>query len=99
MLFFIVQVAQSARSSEYIHEKNRVSARMSISACENLISASEQRMLINKETSISNRITDLWGIIPAINGNVELVYEGEQEGTYLLVASLIGEAIKKGHIY
>ena len=74
------QIAFNARESEYIDEKSGVSARLSISAYENLISTAERRMLINGETSTTARITDFWGVVPAITGKVELVYEGEQEG-------------------
>lgn len=34
------------------------------------------------------------GIIPAITGKVELVYEGEQEGAGVVAEHLIGDAIK-----
>jgi len=94
MKFLVEKVAHHARESEYIDEKSGVSARMSISAYENLVSTSERRMLINGEKNTTTRITDLWGIIPAITGKVELVYEGEQEGPYMVSLSLIGEAVK-----
>ncbi len=84
-----------ARESDYIDEKSGVSARLSISAYENLISAAERRMLINNEKKTTARITDLWGIIPAITGKVELVYEGEQEGPYAVALDLIHKAIKE----
>ena len=84
-----------ARESELIDEKSGVSARLSISAMENLYSTIERRMLINGEKSGSARITDLWGIIPAITGKVELVYEGEQEGPYNVALQLMSAAIKK----
>ena len=40
------------------------------------------------------RISDLQGVIPAITGKVELVYEGEQEGPNKVANILIGKAIK-----
>jgi magnesium chelatase subunit I len=40
------------------------------------------------------RIVDLIGVIPAITGKVELVYEGEQEGAGLVAYNLIGKAIR-----
>ena len=88
------QVSFAARESEYIDEKSGVSARLSISAYENLISAAERRMLINGEKKTTARISDLWGVIPAITGKVELVYEGEQEGPYRVALALIGKAVK-----
>lgn len=88
-------IAFEARQSEYIDEKSGVSARLSISARENLISTAERRMLINKEKKTRVRITDFWGIIPAITGKVELVYEGEQEGPHNVALHLLNEAVKK----
>ena len=89
------RISFEARASELIDEKSGVSARLSISAYENLLSAAERRMLINKEQKTTVRITDFWGIVPAITGKVELVYEGEQEGPYSVAMHLIGNAIKK----
>ncbi len=84
-----------ARESELIDEKSGVSARLSISAYENLLSSAERRMLINKEKKTVARITDFWGVVPAITGKVELVYEGEQEGPYSVAMHLLGSAIKE----
>ncbi|MEM9821654.1 MAG: magnesium chelatase, partial [Bacteroidota bacterium] len=88
------QISFTARESEFIDEKSGVSARLSISALENLMSTAERRMLINREEQTTVRITDLWGIVPAITGKVELVYEGEQEGPYQVAMALMGKAIK-----
>ena len=43
----IEQISFEARASEYIDSKSGVSARMTISAMENLISAAERRALKN----------------------------------------------------
>ena len=51
-------------------------------------------MLLNNESSGKARISDFWGIIPAITGKIELVYEGEQEGPQAVAMSLFGKAIK-----
>lgn len=40
------------------------------------------------------RFGDFLGVIPAITGKVELVYEGEQEGAAFVATQLIGEATK-----
>jgi magnesium chelatase subunit I len=90
----IEQIAFEARESEYIDSKSGVSARLPISAYENLISAAERRRIINNEKNTTARISDLYGVIPAITGKVELVYEGEQEGPYKVANILIGKAIK-----
>ncbi len=88
------RVSFKARESEFVDEKSGVSARLSISGYENLVSTAERRMLINGEKKTNARITDFWGVIPAITGKVELVYEGEQEGPYNVALALMGAAIK-----
>lgn len=90
----IEQIAVEARVSEYVDEKSGVSARLTISAYENLLSAAERRIYLNHENQTVVRIADLIGIIPAITGKVELVYEGEQEGAGLVAYTLIGKAIR-----
>jgi len=70
----IEQIAVEARGSEYVDEKSGVSARLTISAYENLISAAERRLYLNGEENTTVRIADLIGVIPAITGKVELVY-------------------------
>ena len=67
---------------------------MSITAFENLLSTAERRALVNNDTKTVIRLSDFVGIIPAITGKVELVYEGEQEGAAKVAHSLIGEAVK-----
>jgi magnesium chelatase subunit I len=88
------QIIFEARQSEYIDHKSGVSARMSISMLESLVSTAERRSLLNKETHTSVRLADFMGVIPAITGKVELVYEGEQEGAAFVAEQLIGQAIK-----
>lgn len=90
----IEQIAIEARKSEYVDEKSGVSARLTISAYENLISAAERRIYLNDEQKTVVRIADLIAVIPAITGKVELVYEGEQEGAGLVAYTLIGKAIR-----
>ncbi len=90
----IEQIAFEARKSEYIDSKSGVSARLTISAYENLVAAAERRGIINNEKTTCIRITDFIGVIPAITGKVELVYEGEQEGPGIVAQNLIGKAIR-----
>jgi magnesium chelatase subunit I len=90
----IEQIAFEARSSEFVDKKSGVSARLTISAFENAISAAERRAIINKEKNTQVWIGDLGGIIPSITGKVELVYEGEQEGPYQVAMNLVDKAIR-----
>lgn len=90
----IEQIAFEARASEYIDKKSGVSARLTISAYENLVSTAERRMLLNKESKTNIRITDFIGVLPSITGKIELVYEGELEGPAKVAQLLLGKAIK-----
>jgi magnesium chelatase subunit I len=87
------QISFEARESEYIDNKSGVSARMSITAYENLLSTAERRALKSGADKTSLRLSDFMGIIPAITGKVELVYEGEQEGAAEVAQHLIGDSI------
>ena len=87
------QISFEARESEYIDAKSGVSARMSITAYENLLSTAERRALLSGTDTTTVRLSDFMGIIPAITGKVELVYEGEQEGAAVVAQHLIGDAI------
>ncbi len=90
----IEQIAFEARESEYIDEKSGVSARLTISAYENLISAAERRCLLTGDLQTHVRVADFWGVLPSITGKVELVYEGEQEGAGIVAQNLVGKAIR-----
>jgi len=88
------QISFEARESEFIDNKSGVSARMSITAFENLLSTAERRALKSGTDKTTVRLSDFMGIIPAITGKVELVYEGEQEGAAIVAQHLIGDAIR-----
>ena len=88
------QIVFEARESDFIDSKSGVSARLSISAYENLLSTAERRALLSGEDKTTIRLGDFDGIIPAITGKVELVYEGEQEGAQVVAETLIKNAIK-----
>ena len=86
-------VAFEARKSEYVDQKSGVSTRMNITAMEQMVSSAERRALINGEKETTLRITDLYSIIPALTGKLELVYEGEQEGAINVAKHLVGRAV------
>ena len=90
----IEQVAFEARGSELVDKKSGVSARLTISAYENAISAAERRAIINNEKETQVWLSDLVGIIPSITGKIELVYEGEQEGPYQVAVNLLERSIR-----
>ncbi|WP_100612619.1 magnesium chelatase [Confluentibacter lentus] len=88
------QIVFEARESDFIDSKSGVSARLSITAFENLLSTAELRALKSGDETTTVRLSDFVGIIPSITGKVELVYEGEQEGAAVVAYNLIGEAVK-----
>ncbi len=90
----IEQIGFQARASEFIDPKSGVSARMSITAYENLLSTAEYRALRSGSDHTKVRVSDFMGIVPAITGKVELVYEGEQEGAAAVADALISAAVK-----
>ena len=88
------QISFEARQSEFVDIKSGVSARMSITGFENLLSSAERRALKSEDDKTTVRLSDFVGVIPAITGKVELVYEGEQEGADFVAQNLIESAIQ-----
>ena len=86
------EVAFEARKSEYVDAKSGVSARMTISAMENLVAAAKLRLIETDSDHTSVRLVDFTSIIPSITGKIELVYEGEQEGADEVARLLIDNA-------
>ncbi|MBS1772440.1 MAG: sigma 54-interacting transcriptional regulator [Bacteroidetes bacterium] len=90
----VEQIAMEARKSEYVDQKSGVSARLTISAYENLISTAEHRAIKQGSKRTMVRISDFIGVIPSITGKIELVYEGEQEGPTNVAYRLLGQGIR-----
>ena len=88
------EVAFTARKSEYIDSKSGVSARLTISAMENLVAAAKLRLIETSTDKTTIRLVDFMSIIPSITGKVELVYEGEQEGADQVAKLLIDSAVE-----
>ena len=89
------EVALSGRESEYVDQTSGVSARLSIAARELLISQVERRVIRDAGVAPVARLVDLGQIVPAITGKVELVHEGEEEGTIKVARHLVGKACCK----
>ncbi len=90
----IVETAAfEARKSEFVDQKSGVSARLTITAMENLVSQAERRALVNNESETTVRLADLPYLATAITGKVELVYEGEQEGPQKIATVIVGKAV------
>lgn len=91
----VERAAFEARDSEYVDQKSGVSTRMTITAMEQVVSSAERRAILNGESETSVRIADLFHMVPALTGKIELVYEGEQEGAISVAKHITGKAINK----
>jgi len=91
----IEAIAFAARESELVDQASGVSARLSISAIELLVSNLERRLLRTDDRPIYPRLCDLQMLLPALTGKVEMVYEGEQKGVEVVARQIIGDAVKK----
>jgi magnesium chelatase subunit I len=91
----IEQIAFEARKSEFVDQKSGVSARLTISAMENLVSNAERRAILLGDENIVPRICDLPHVLPGLTGKVELVFEGEQEGAVKVSRALVGKAVRE----
>ncbi len=91
----IEMTAIMARFSEFVDQKSGVSARLTISSIENLISNAERRAIMNNDELIMPRMCDVLSILPGITGKVELVFEGEQEGALKVAKALISKSVRE----
>ena len=90
----IEEVAIQARKSEYVDQNSGVSARLTIALLENVVSNAERRALATGEKRVTARVCDLQAAVSAVSGKVELVLEGEQEGTLNVARALLGRGVK-----
>ncbi len=90
----VEEVAFRARASELVDQNSGVSARMTISLLEVVVSNAERRALRAGRTRITARPGDLHASIPAITGKLELVYEGEREGPQKVATGLVAQALQ-----
>jgi len=90
----VEEVAIQARRSEYVDQNSGVSARLTISLMENLVSNAERRGLATGEQRVTTRVCDLHHAVSAVSGKVELVLEGEQEGAANVARALLGRGVK-----
>jgi magnesium chelatase subunit I len=91
----IEQIAFEARRSEFVDQASGVSARMTISVLESVLSNAERRCLLTGQRETWLRVVDLSAAVPAMSGKLELVYEGEQEGLHKVAVTIIGTALRQ----
>ena len=92
----IEETVAAARTSTHINQASGVSVRTSISCVENLVSSAERRGLTTGEDRVAVRVSDLAHVLASTRGKIELLMAEDGDDTEdKLVASLIGEAVKK----
>lgn len=91
----VEMIAVQARKSEFVDQQSGVSARMTITTMEALVSNAERRAILTGESVVVPRIVDLQHALPGITGKVELVFEGEQEGPLKVARALVGKAVRE----
>ncbi len=84
-----------ARRSEFVDPASGVSQRAAISAMECVVSNAERRGLLAGESRVQARVMDLYAAVPALVGKMELVYEGEQQGTAAVARRVLGAAVRR----
>jgi magnesium chelatase subunit I len=91
----VEQVTFSARADKKVDKRSGVSQRLPISTLELVVSNAERRALMNGETSVLPRVSDIYAALPGITGKVELEYEGEMRGADTVVQEIIRTAVGK----
>jgi magnesium chelatase subunit I len=88
----VEQIAFIAREDKRVDKRSGVSQRLPITVMEGVVSNAERRALFNRESVVIPRVSDIYAAIPAINGKIELEYEGEQIGAERVARDLIRKA-------
>jgi magnesium chelatase subunit I len=91
----VEQVAFTAREDKKVDKRSGVSQRLPISTMELVVSNAERRALLNGESLVVPRVSDIHAATPGISGKLELEYEGEMRGADTVVQDLIRTAVGK----
>ena len=88
----VEQIAFIAREDKRVDKRSGVSQRLPITVMESVVSNAERRALLNHESVVTPRVSDIYAAITAITGKIELEYEGEQIGAERVARDLIRKA-------
>src|ERR1700723_4393481 len=91
----VEQIAFSARDDKKVDKRSGVSQRLPISTLELVVSNAERRALLNGQSPVLSRVSDIYAAIPGITGKIELEYEGEIRGADTVIKDLIRTAVGK----
>src|SRR6202453_4917301 len=91
----LAQITFEARASNEINQTSGVSVRVTINNLESLISNAEKRAIINGDSEIVPRLSDLHALYASTAGKLELEYIGEDKKDDDLIERLINRAVLK----
>jgi len=90
----IEEISRLARTSPHVNQQSGVSVRMSIANLENVVSNAERRALVNGESWIIPRVSDLGFVASSSRGKLELAMNEDDGHEDKLIHRIIGEAVK-----
>ncbi|MGH9433982.1 MAG: magnesium chelatase [Terriglobia bacterium] len=88
----IESIAFEARQEKKVDKRSGVSQRLPITTLENVVSNAERRTLLNRESTIAPRLSDIYASLPSVTGKIELEYEGEMRGADVVAREVIRTA-------
>jgi magnesium chelatase subunit I len=91
----LAQITFEARASNEINQTSGVSVRVTINNFESIISNAEKRAIINGDSEIVPRISDLHSAYASTAGKLELEYVGEDKKEDDLIERLVNRAVLK----
>jgi magnesium chelatase subunit I len=90
----VEQMIALARSSPHVSQASGVSVRASICCIEAVVSNAERRAILLGTKEATCRVTDLYHLVAACRGKIELTLAEDEAAEDKLIQSLTGEAIK-----
>jgi magnesium chelatase subunit I len=91
----LAQITFEARASNEINQSSGVSVRVTINNLESIISNAEKRAVINGDSEIVPRVSDLHSLYASTAGKIELEYVGEDKKEDDLIERLVNRAVLK----
>ena len=89
----VEEIAIHARVDQKVDKRSGVSQRLPITTLESVVSNAERRALVQGESPIVPRVSDINAALPALTGKIELEYEGELKGAESVATELIRQAV------
>lgn len=90
----VEETSRLARTSPHVNQLSGVSVRMSIANLENVVSNAERRALINGESWVVPRVSDLLHVVPSTRGKIELTMSEDDGQEDTLITRIVSEALK-----